>query len=278
MTALDDLRPAGRQRVMDLVAEAGVDVDDWGNFEGGDANAAADPRYCYEWCFVEPGEVVVLCVWFDHLSEQEGAVVLSRNYRAWSHEFQLNTPGPRAQRAAGVDQAVRLAWREGLPVRVITCLDSNGGQEETRELVGRLLDTTAWSVTSYDEHSGAFVITRGSLAEPYLDQFTLLPEEHPEPPAHQLRLVDVPGRDAGVRRAVLRRAAGRCEFCGERGFITNSGQIYLETHHVVFLSEHGPDAESNVAALCSNHHREAHYGRRAELIRQTLLTKLANTI
>ena len=34
----------------------------------------------------------------------------------------------------------------------------------------------------------------------------------------------------------------------------------METHHIVPLSEGGSDGDDNVAALCPNHHREAHYG------------------
>jgi 5-methylcytosine-specific restriction protein A len=53
------------------------------------------------------------------------------------------------------------------------------------------------------------------------------------------------------------------------------GEIYLETHHVVPLSEKGADHERNVAALCPNDHREAHHGERREAIRSLLLAMLA---
>jgi hypothetical protein len=67
-------------------------------------------------------------------------------------------------------------------------------------------------------------------------------------------------RDGKVRATVLRRANGKCEYCGSRGFKTESGIPYLETHHIIMLSEQGPDKEGNVIALCANHHREAHFG------------------
>jgi len=38
---------------------------------------------------------------------------------------------------------------------------------------------------------------------------------------------------------------------------------YVETHHVFRLADQGPDTPSNVIALCSSHHREAHFGSRA---------------
>lgn len=43
---LESLRPVARRRVMDFVRDAGVDVSDWRNYEGG--VAAANPKYCYE--------------------------------------------------------------------------------------------------------------------------------------------------------------------------------------------------------------------------------------
>ena len=58
--SLEGIRPRERHRVMDLVAEAGVDVSDWANGKGGAAKATANPRYCYEWAFVEPKKLVVL--------------------------------------------------------------------------------------------------------------------------------------------------------------------------------------------------------------------------
>jgi 5-methylcytosine-specific restriction protein A len=59
------------------------------------------------------------------------------------------------------------------------------------------------------------------------------------------------------------------------GFLMADGGIYLETHHVIPLSEGGPDIDSNVAALCPNHHREAHFGKMRNEMRQELLQRLA---
>jgi 5-methylcytosine-specific restriction endonuclease McrA len=66
-------------------------------------------------------------------------------------------------------------------------------------------------------------------------------------------------RNAKVRATVLKFAAGRCECCREIGFLTESGEHYLETHHVVGVGERGPDAEANIVALCPLCHRKAHF-------------------
>ena len=81
-------------------------------------------------------------------------------------------------------------------------------------------------------------------------------------------------RDSKVRDAVLRRASGRCEFCGELGFLTPEGAHYLEAHHVIALASDGEDRLTNVIALCPNDHREAHYGWRKGEIEAQMIAKL----
>lgn len=67
-------------------------------------------------------------------------------------------------------------------------------------------------------------------------------------------------RDPFVRAAVMQRAHGACEFCGELGFKRADGSRYLECHHIIALSDDGQDRLTNVIALCPGHHREAHFG------------------
>jgi 5-methylcytosine-specific restriction endonuclease McrA len=66
-------------------------------------------------------------------------------------------------------------------------------------------------------------------------------------------------RDATVRNTVLKLADGTCERCGQQGFLTVTGERYLETHHVVGVIERGPDTTDNVIAVCPNCHRQAHF-------------------
>jgi hypothetical protein len=66
-------------------------------------------------------------------------------------------------------------------------------------------------------------------------------------------------RDPRVRDAALKLAGGNCERCGQQGFLTASGERYLETHHVVGVAERGPDAIDNIVAICPNCHRQAHF-------------------
>jgi hypothetical protein len=81
-------------------------------------------------------------------------------------------------------------------------------------------------------------------------------------------------RDPKVRDAVLKRAKGQCEYCGQLGFMKPDGNRYLESHHVIALARDGEDRETNVIALCPNDHREAHFGNRCDEIEAEMIIKL----
>jgi predicted HNH restriction endonuclease len=59
------------------------------------------------------------------------------------------------------------------------------------------------------------------------------------------------------------------------GFRMANGAIYLETHHVIPLSEKGLDVVWNVVAVCPNDHRIAHYGVEREAWRHRMLRHLS---
>jgi 5-methylcytosine-specific restriction protein A len=82
-------------------------------------------------------------------------------------------------------------------------------------------------------------------------------------------------RSESVRVYVLRRANGKCDACNnEAPFITKQNRPYLEPHHILRLTDGGPDNPRSVAALCPNCHREAHHGKGAEELNQRLLKQL----
>jgi hypothetical protein len=67
-------------------------------------------------------------------------------------------------------------------------------------------------------------------------------------------------RDPAVVRWVLDNAKSACEACGEKGpFTTERGDVFLEVHHIVFLSSGGADTIHNAAAVCPNCHRALHH-------------------
>jgi hypothetical protein len=81
-------------------------------------------------------------------------------------------------------------------------------------------------------------------------------------------------RDPQVRAAVMKRAKGRCELCGELGFKKSDGSPYLESHHIIALAKDGADRMTNVIALCPNDHREAHFGERGAELEKEMVAKV----
>lgn len=217
-----------------------------------------------------------------------------------------NRARQQAGRAHRLDELLRVAAEAGRPVRVVLNEGHMRSEEnlgvESSEVRVRRLDDAPWEIRSYNDATGEVVLVRRPESavdvEPPLDSSgVVLPkktdlsaEALAEPSVfidqhHAAAGADMPEkvvltgeaylRDRAVRDKALARAAGRCELCGAHGFRTVSGKVYLETHHVIPLAEDGADKDWNVAALCPNDHRQAHFGERAPEIRAQLLAFLA---
>lgn len=148
---------------MDLVAQVGIDVSAWAFKADGtpiDVPAAANPAYCYEWCF-EDREHIVFSLWFDNLQRDGERVVQRVNMRrlrlAIDRAKHL-APGTRtanSRRAAKLDSAVHRAFREKRAVRVIICdgekrdLKDPADRDPSRVEL-RHLDPSPWHVEEYD--------------------------------------------------------------------------------------------------------------------------------
>jgi 5-methylcytosine-specific restriction enzyme A len=273
MSKLDEIFPKHRLLLMDLVKAAGVDVGDWANCIGGAAKAARNPKYCYRWSFVQPGKVVVLNLWHDLMKEEDGVVTRKLNMR----DFGAQRKGPEKRRAFDFDNAVQIVIKDNIPIRVVVLgghiRNIGNPNERPSKVTTRMLDPVPWSVTAYDWNTGECILAQGTHR--FVDQFTL--QQELVQPARR----DVSGqvfvRSAVVRSNVLLRASGKCEWCDEAGFVMPDGRIYLETHHVDSLCDGGSDTENNVAALCANHHREAHHGASREAMRKELLARIGPT-
>lgn len=275
MSIKDDLKPTDKRRVMDLVEEAGVDVSDWGKFARGAKWAAANPKYCYEWSFVQPTKVIILNLWHANLQEHDDLVYAILNMRKEAQRLhQIRAKPLWVKRASKMDEAIMMAFKDHLAVRVIInegeMRDTVNPKARASVVNRRLLDAMPWHISVYDISTGSTVLYRGEAVLAAVDQFDLDNKETPAPqqvPVSTKTYI----RDSSVRAAALARAKGHCEFCGQPGFLTSSGQSFLETHHIIPLAEGGSDVITNVAAVCANHHREAHYGVRTALIRDQLL-------
>jgi 5-methylcytosine-specific restriction protein A len=190
-------------------------------------------------------------------------------------------------RAQHFDSLIQSAYRKSHPIRVVILLGyPNSGSDigwDTSKVQYRMLDPEAWYVHSYSDGDGSCRLVRK------IPQARMLNEE--DNPPEQAVFVDqfslsapvakheatgfIFDRSPEVRRAVLERASGVCECCAAHGFKMDNGRIFLETHHVVPLSEKGPDEEWNVVAICPNDHRRAHFGEDRAALRQRLIEYLS---
>lgn len=281
MTTLEELAPKRRDKVIDLVHQAGVDVSDWANFKGGPQKASTNPKYCYEWSFVQPDRVVVLNLWFGDMAQSDGIVSYRVRPRASEGRNRSGGHAVWAARRKRMDEAIEYAFRNGIPVRAIICdgnrRNSKDKEPKASQVTKRQLDPVSWAVSACDQRTGACTLTRGAAPPRYVDQFSIFPDS-PAVPERRAVSGEIFVRSKEVRANVLARAAGVCEWCNQPGFKTLDGGVFLETHHVIPLSESGADHELNVVALCPNHHREAHHGAAQKVMRSKLLSYLSEAI
>lgn len=166
--ALEALRPTERLLVMDLVAEAGLDVSDWANYAG--KHPASNPRYCYEWVFTQEGMPSVACLWFGNIERAPDGSVRQR-LNLWQvakkHE---SLPGRSAvaKRARAMDLALQTAFRTQSPIRVIVVdgeqADLVAQNAQSSKVARRRLDPAAWTVAEYDWSTGDCLLVRNEAA------------------------------------------------------------------------------------------------------------------
>ncbi|EJN34316.1 HNH endonuclease [Pseudomonas sp. GM80] len=209
-----------------------------------------------------------------------------------------------ASKAGLLDNAIRNCESARLDFSVAIVDRAQPHDDESENANARELDTVKWHVRSYT-YEGDYVLVRGprktvdgvdvtvpqQVCEALDANIPIVPYEKAlkstsdlgtyeigiedqfveEAPTAFFETSRVYPRDQAHRRAVLKRSAGFCEFCGAEGFLKSNGNLYLETHHIVPLSEEGLDNPRNMIALCPNDHRQAHYAARSEYLREAFL-------
>src|SRR4051812_37366748 len=117
---LADIRPTKRGHVFSLVEQAGLDLSDWVASSKDSRGPKANPKYCYEWSFVEPGTLIILNLWYSEMREEEGRIFQRNNFRADAeYNRTVVQKASWAKRGERLDQALQTALRDHLPVRVI---------------------------------------------------------------------------------------------------------------------------------------------------------------
>lgn len=122
------------------------------------------------------------------------------------------------------------------------------------------------------------VVNIGSLKEKDPGKYLQIPALKPEGQINPLKItktVTVFERDPKVVEWVLFTSYGKCENCNsDAPFISINGEPFLEVHHVVSLSEGGPDTVDNCVALCPNCHRKMHFCNERDDLKSALYSKV----
>lgn len=161
---VSDLRPRERHTVMELVEQAGIDVSGWSRKKDGSPCLvpAANPNYCYEWCFGGGTEPALLSIWHDDLRVVDDHIVYESR-SAYRYDSGANTAN-RLRRAKRFDDTIGEAFGAMLPIRVILLAGvSNPPNRQRVEF--RKLDEPSWRVTEFDTASGRFVLQREPVSQ-----------------------------------------------------------------------------------------------------------------
>jgi 5-methylcytosine-specific restriction protein A len=275
MSVLNELKPIQKFLVMDLLEQAEFDVSQWKNYKG--TRPAANPKYCYNWSFEQPGERVAVCVWHQSLKQQNGKVFFRRKPRA--HASVRKGPGASVwnRRGADVEKNLELAYRQQLPIRVIVV---EGEQRNPADLKpkassvkARLLDPATWAVTEYDYATGECLLERGKKpVVPAVDSSDLELswfEGKWKPAFVYHRRREAKARREKIRES-LRANGGKliCEvpLCGFdfAKMYGALGEGYAQVHHLLPLSKSPKDGREiklkDLAIVCANCHVMIHVG------------------
>lgn len=274
MTTLISLRPAVKQNVKHVVELVGIP---WSGSE-------------YDWCFGKV-EACVLFVWHKSLLESDGNIFFIDDSEETAADKHKAGATPEANRASAFHNLILTSYHRKLPIRV-AIVDGKDKSRATK----RVLDSDDWYPHHIDPETNRIVVIRGVPQPEDFDpqaSYVATLKEMPIPasgglltsidpneptdntPNIQTSLTTTYTRDPEVARQAKQRALeGKCELCGERGFETAQGGFYLEAHHVIPRSCDGPDEIWNVAAICADHHKQAHFS----VARQTIRDQLIQTL
>jgi 5-methylcytosine-specific restriction enzyme A len=81
-------------------------------------------------------------------------------------------------------------------------------------------------------------------------------------------------RSEAIKSYALKRANGDCEGCSQPAPFFSKGGPFLEVHHIERIADGGPDHPENVAALCPNCHKRAHFSLDGEEYNQRVRNKI----
>lgn len=270
---LSELKPRTMERVIDLVQAAGLDVSDWANFPGGKERASTNPKYCYEWAFIDPNVAAVLNIWFEDIKGVGATFQYETNERDLIKRLGASKANVWMRRAQRTDDIIHQAYSGKVPVRMIVLDGQRGSASQSSKVTKRLLDPVPWAVSVYDFRTGQCVLTRGvepgdpsgDTDDAELDAFEGVKKK---------RFVEHRKRERKLRdkkiAIALAANGGRlicevpnCNFDFEKVYGA-IGAGYAQVHHKVPLSEAPSEGIktklTDLAVVCANCHSMIHVG------------------
>jgi hypothetical protein len=184
---------------------------------------------------------------------------------------------PRAQQEGlkGASEMDRATWREFYD-ESSRQFDSEALADEYRRLWGeQSAPPTEEALREAQEEEARRLEKKG--LEALLETYRLRSSREPRPLRRQAGAA-VFARDPLVIAITKLRAQHRCEVegCVNHTFSGADDDLYVEVHHLQRLADGGKDRTENTAALCANHHREIHFGKKkAEITDQLRRKRLA---
>jgi 5-methylcytosine-specific restriction protein A len=274
----NSLWPKRKESVHSILAGLGHDLSDWNNIKGGLAKASANPKYCYNWSFENPGKAVAVCLWHAEIGYDENAIFQSNNLRGEPVSDSIVSKNVWKRRALAVDRDIQGAYLNRLPIDAILLSGSRRDRSDPSAKASRVskrqVDTVQWAITEYDFDTGDFLLTRGAKpVVPFAETTDVEVAAFPEGAARRVFRIHR-HRERRARLAKLKEAklksGGRliCEVpnCGF-DFLERCGVIgegYAQVHHLEPLSAAPPSGRistlDQLAIVCANCHAMVHVG------------------
>lgn len=155
----------------------------------------------------------------------------------------------------GIGRKEFLNW---YPKNLATVIDAEEN-EDSAILVAEITPKTfIQKLTAFinDVYQFKQYITTIYLSDEQLNNFI---EKAKIQPSKRKITTEVYERNSYISEYAKRHAKGKCQLCKSPAPFRNKlGQPFLETHHIVWLSQGGADTIDNTVALCPNCHRKMH--------------------